>query len=129
MATSGCLVTSVAMVATHYGKSLTPAQIANSSVFASGDLSYSLNVNGIGINRSPACYSGSCLESVLSEGRPVIVRLKAANSAGTHFIVVLEKKDGNFIMHDPVVDNGNYKKLTDYYSLDRITRVDRVNVN
>jgi peptidoglycan hydrolase CwlO-like protein len=128
IASSGCLVTSVAMISTHYGKSLTPAQIASSSAFAGGDLSYTINVNGVTVSRNPVCSSSSCLDSELANGKPVIVRLRAANSAGTHFIVILEKKDGQYIMHDPVIDHGNYKNFSDHYSLASISRVDRVAV-
>lgn len=129
IASSGCLVTSVAMVTTHYGKKLTPADIASSSVFAGGDLNFSISVNGVSINRSSACSSSSCLDSALADGKPVIVRLRAANSAGTHFIVILKKEDGKYIMHDPVTPNGHDKNFTDYYSLGAITRVDKVSVN
>lgn len=129
MATSGCLATSVAMIATHYGKSLNPAQIASSSVFASGDLSKSIVVNGVTINRSDACYSSSCLDSVLSEGKPVIVKIvQTGSSSGYHFIVIKEKKDGKYIMHDPVIENGNDKNFEDHYSLGSIKRIDKVSV-
>lgn len=130
MASSGCLVTSVAMVATHYGKSLTPAQIASSSVFASGDLNKVIEVNGITISRSDACYSSSCLDSVLAEGRPAIIKIAmSGSSSGYHFIVIKEKKDGNYIMNDPVIENGYDKVFTEHYSLGNIKRVDRVSVN
>ena len=129
MASSGCLVTSVAMVATHYGKSLNPAQIASSSVFASGDLSKSIVVNGVTINRSDACYSSSCLDSVLSENKPAIIKIvQTGSSSGYHFIVIKEKKDGKYIMNDPVIENGNNKNFEDHYSLGSIKRVDRVSV-
>jgi peptidoglycan hydrolase CwlO-like protein len=130
VAQAGCLITSVAMVSTHYGKSLTPGQIAsNSSVFAGADMKHSWSVNGVSINLNTACSSSSCLDSVLEGGNPAVVRLTAANFAGTHFIVILEKKDGQYIMHDPAMANGNDKKFTDHYALGSITRVDRVSVN
>lgn len=129
MAEAGCLVTSVAMVASHYDKSLTPGQIASSnSPFNGADLKFSWSINGVTIERSPSCYSSSCLDNVLESGEPAIVRLKAANFAGTHFIVITSKKDGKYIMHDPAMNNGNDKVFTDSYALNLITRVDRVSV-
>jgi len=127
MASSGCLATSVAMVATHYGKSLDPAQVANSSVFASGDLGKNITVNGVNISRTAASCgkSISCLDSVLAEGKPVIIRLFDGNN---HFIVIKEKKDGQYIMHDPAIENGNDKNFTDHYSLSDISRIDRVSI-
>jgi peptidoglycan hydrolase CwlO-like protein len=129
LAEAGCLVTSVAMVTSHYDKTLTPAQIARStSVFQGAGLEFNMTVNGVTVNRSPACSSSSCLDDVLDDDRPAIVRIRAANFAGTHFVVITEKKDGNYIMHDPAIANGHDKKFTDYYSLSDITRVDRVSV-
>lgn len=129
MASSGCLVTSVAMVATHYGKSLNPSQIASSSVFASGDLNKTIEVNGVKITRESVCSSNSCLDSALAEGKPVIIKLaQTGSSSGYHFIVIKEKKDGNYIMHDPVIENGNDKNFGDHYSLGNIRRVDKVSV-
>jgi ABC-type bacteriocin/lantibiotic exporter with double-glycine peptidase domain len=127
MASSGCLATSVAMVTTHYGKSLDPSQVASSSVFASGDLGKNITVNGVNISRTSASCgsSSSCLYSVLAEGKPVIVRLFYGNN---HFIVIKEKKDGNYIMHDPALANGNDRNFTDSYSLSDISRIDRVSV-
>ncbi|MBU1033597.1 C39 family peptidase [Patescibacteria group bacterium] len=127
MASSGCLATSVAMMATHYGKSLTPAQIASSSVFASGDLGKNITVNGVSISRSGASCgtSASCLDSILNEGKPVIVRLFYGNN---HFIVIKEKRDGNYIMHDPAIENGNDLNFTEHYSLSDISRIDKTTV-
>jgi hypothetical protein len=79
------------------------------------------------MSRTPACSGSSCLDSELEGGRPVIVRL--INQYGTHFVVIKEKKDGSYIMHDPVIKDGHDLKFTDHYSLGSITRVDRVSVN
>lgn len=129
---SGCLLTSVAMIATHYGKSLTPAQIANVSPFAGGDLLSIIYVNGVTISRSQGVSCGTsttCLDSVLSEGKPVIVKIPMPGSpSGYHFLVIKEKKDGQYIMHDPDLENGNDKNFTDYHSLANIKRIDRVSV-
>lgn len=129
LASSGCLVTSVAMVASHYGKNVTPITIgSSSSPFAGGDLRYTISVPEATITRSPICSSSSCLDSALSEGKPVIVRLRAANSAGTHFIVILKKEGDKYIMHDPAIANGGNLSFTDHYSLAIISRVDKVSV-
>lgn len=129
VAQAGCLITSMAMIATHYGKSLDPGQITtNTSIFqGAGLLSQGAwTVNGVTMARNPVCNSSSCLDEELEGGRPAIVRINT--TAGTHFVVILKKEGDSYIMHDPVIANGHDRKFTDHYSLGSITRVDRVSV-
>jgi peptidoglycan hydrolase CwlO-like protein len=133
VATAGCLVTSVAMVITHYkGQVINPGDIANNSVFDGADIKTNIVVNGITVNRSRGVSCGtssSCLDSELADGRPVIVKINAPSISGDHFLVILEKKDGKYIMHDPLIPNGHDLSFTDYHSLSGITRIDRISVN
>lgn len=133
MANVGCLVTAVAMITSHYGKTLTPAQIAASSnPFASGTAgmlwTWLGSVNGVTANRTRVGYNASALDAELSAGKPVIVRITAANSVGTHFVVITEKVDGKYMMKDPYESDGNNIPFTDKHSLSQITAVDRVTV-
>jgi peptidoglycan hydrolase CwlO-like protein len=138
MANVGCLVTSAAMVASHYGKSLTPGDIAASSnpfEYDTADMRFNWlgSVNGAAVSRSAHSCSGSgCLsiiDSELSANRPVIVRITASNVAGTHFIVISKKEGDNYIMKDPFEADGNNISFTSKHSISSITRVDKVSVN
>lgn len=129
----GCLVTSIAMVTSHYGKTLTPAQIAGSSnpfFYNTADMlwTWSGPVNGVTATRSRVGYSVAALDAELASGRPAIVRITAANSVGTHFVVITKKQDGVYLMKDPYEADGNDIPFTDKHSLSQITAVDRVTV-
>ena len=130
MAEYGCLVTSMAMVTSHYGKDLTPGQIADSTspfVFPTAYMIQGTwNVNGVSTTRTRVGYSVSTLDSELSAGRPVIVGI---GSGPDHFIVIKEKKDGNYIMHDPFMPDGANRPLTDKYSVSDISTLRLVSFN
>ena len=133
MAEVGCLITSVAMITSHYGKTLTPAQIAGSSnpfFYNTADMlwTWSGSVNGVTATRTRVGYNVTALDAELATGRPAIVRITAGNSVGTHFLVITKKEDGKYIMKDPYEANGNNIPFTDKHSLSQITAVDRVTV-
>lgn len=138
MANVGCLVTSSAMIASHYGKSLTPGDIAASSnpfEYDTADMRFNWlgSVNGATVSRSAnSCSGNSCLsiiDSELSANRPVIVRITASNVAGTHFIVITKKEGDNYLMKDPFEADGNNISFTSKHSIGSMTRVDKVTVN
>jgi Uncharacterized protein conserved in bacteria len=123
----GCLVNSVAMIASHYGKNIKPIDIAiNPSAFVPGTgyLLHSFSVNGISITINSA--SKDKLDSELAAGRPVIAGLY---SGPDHFIVILRKEGGNYIMHDPFMENGSARPLTDKYSISNINSLRFVQFN
>lgn len=138
IASVGCLVTSAAMIATHYGKSITPRDIAQSSApfdYDTADMRFSWSdaVNGTKVSRtSYGCNGSGCLSIIDSEllaNRPVIVRINAANFVGTHFIVITKKDGDNYIMKDPYESDGNNISFTSKHSISSLSRVDRVTVN
>lgn len=130
MAEYGCLVTSMAMISTHFGKSLTPGQIASSSnpfwLNTAYMLQGSWSVNGVTMNRTRVGYSSSNLDSALDSGSPIIVGIGAGPD---HFLVITEKKDGKYIMRDPFTENGKDIPFSDKYSLGSISAIDKVSVN
>lgn len=129
MADYGCLVTSVAMMATHAGKSLKPSDIANTpSAFFSPNadtalLYWSFSVNGISVNLNQV--SVSSLDQKLASG-PVIVGLY---SGPDHYIVLKSGSGGNYIMNDPFLENGGDRNFTDKYSVSNISVVFTVSFN
>lgn len=127
MAEYGCLVTSVSMIASHYGKNIKPNDIAvNPTAFVPGTgyLYHTFSANGVNVTLSLA--SKSILDSELSAGRPVIAGLY---SGPDHFIVILRKDGDKYIMNDPFLENGSEKVLTDKYSVSDITSLRLVSFN
>ncbi len=127
---AGCLITSSAMIATHYKRNLTPADIDSDP--SAGWLSMVITVNGTTITRTsigadPTNVNTTIanIDSELSAGRPVIVGL-----IGPHFIVLRSGSNGNYKMNDPLgKDNGYDKDFSSQYSLSSIVDVERVTVN
>jgi peptidoglycan hydrolase CwlO-like protein len=123
MADYGCLVTSVAMMATHAGKNLKPSDIANTpSAFFSPNsdtalLYWQFSVNGMNVNLNSV--SVSELDQKLSSG-PVIVGLF---SGPDHYIVLKSGSGGNYVMNDPFMENGGDKNFGDKYSVSNIKMV------
>lgn len=132
MSEFGCLVSSMAMVATHYGKSLDPGNIAASSSPFFGSTAFMIQgtwtANGVTTTRTRIGYSSSSVDSELEAGRPVVVGLYSSSNP-SHFIVIKGKDDRGYIMHDPFMENGGDRPLTDKYSVSNIKTVDRVQVN
>lgn len=123
----GCLVSSISMIASHNGKNVKPSDIAaNSSAFVNGTgyLLWQFSVNGINVSVSSS--SKSNLDSLLSTGKPVIAGLYGGPD---HFIVILRKEGNNYIMHDPFMENGSNRPLTDKYNVSDITSLRLVSFN
>lgn len=120
----GCLVTSTAMIWKKHGADVTPLTIANNSSFFSLNTAYMILPTP-----APPGYKsetfGADLELIdkeLSEGRPVIVRLRVYfTGVGTHFIVLKSGSDGDYVMNDPLYQAD--MKFNDKYSTSQITSV------
>jgi hypothetical protein len=114
------------MVGSHYGTSFKPGDIAqNSSAFVPGQgyLYHDFEVAGTHVTITNA--SASQLDIQLASG-PVIAGLY---SGPDHFIVIVKKEGGNYIMHDPFLENGGNRPLTDKYSVGDITSLRLVSFN
>ena len=123
LASDGCLVTSMAMIFTHYGRKITPVDInSNSSNFASYYPAYLLFT--ISAGGSTAQRVGQSLDSVLSSGDPAVVGVNAMG--GTHFVVVKSGSNGSYTMHDPYLPNGRDVNFTDHYSVGSIFSIQKV---
>ncbi len=124
LASDGCLITSMAMVMTHYGYSdVNPETINdNSNNFATyypAYLSYTIYVDGITATRKT-----TSIDATLATGNPVVVGLHAYG--GTHFVVLTSGKGGNYLMRDPYIANGKDISFTDHYSVKNIYEINRV---
>ena len=98
----GCLLTDIAMVATHYGVAINPGEIAmNPSYFTSGGLMYNsaFSIPGhlVGIYSNP---SNAFISSQLASGGVVIVGMYI--SGGTHFVTLRANRGAyDYWMNDP----------------------------
>jgi peptidoglycan hydrolase CwlO-like protein len=129
MADYGCLVTSVAMMSSHFGHDIKPSDIANTpSAFFSPNtdtalLYWQFTVNGTGVNLTS--HSKSQLDLLLASG-PVIVGLY---SGPDHYIVLKSGTNGNYIMNDPFLENGGSKNFADKYSVGNISQIFTISFN
>ena len=128
IASDGCLVTSMAMIYTHYlhNNSVTPLTIdGNPSNFAPYYPAY-LN-RTIVANGTTSTRISSEIDSVLSSGNPVVVGIRYSNG-DTHFVVLISGSNGNYTMNDPFTPNGHKISFQDHYSLGSIYEIDRVSI-
>lgn len=127
IASDGCLVTSMAMVYTHYShRSVTPQTInSNSGNFASyfpAYLKYTITADGATSNRV-----GSIIDSTLSSGDPVVAGVSYdGGPIPDHFVVLISGSSGNYKMNDPFTPNGHNISFTDHYSVGSIREIDKV---
>jgi peptidoglycan hydrolase CwlO-like protein len=127
LASDGCLVTSMAMVMTHYGyRKVTPVTInsnpANFATYYPAYLLYTIEVDGVSATRKSAS-----IDATLATGNPVIVGINAYG--GTHFVVLVSGSKGNYIMRDPYLEDGKDVSFTAHYSLRSIFSITKVVIN
>jgi peptidoglycan hydrolase CwlO-like protein len=125
IASDGCLLTSMAMIYTHFGhRSVNPLTInSNSSNFASYYPAY-LN-RTIVADGSTSSRISSVIDGELSSGRPVVVGI---GSGPSHFVVLISGSGGDYKMNDPFVPNGHNINFIDHYSLNSISEIDRISI-
>jgi peptidoglycan hydrolase CwlO-like protein len=110
----GCLITSIAMVYKAEGKDITPKDIAKDTSRFWYNTAWMLRPwEGPG-DFTPI--SKSSIDANLKK-RPVIVGVYAG-AYGTHFVVLAEKDEDNYIMYDPWY--GPDLDFSDYYSFPQI---------
>ena len=132
MAGYGCLITSLAMVASHYGhKDILPSDIATSGGdnFAVGTamLRYNIDVKGVSIGRSRIGSSSGSIPSTITD--PVIVGISYdGGPLPDHFVVLMSGSNGDYTMNDPYTANGHAIAFTSHYSLGSIVEVDSVSM-
>ena len=127
LASDGCLVTSMAMIYTHYGhRSVTPQTINSiSSNFASYYPAYlkkNIYADGVSSNRIYAD-----IDSTLAGGDPMVVGISYdSGPLADHFVVFVSGSGGNYTMKDPFTPNGNNISFNERYPGARIVETERV---
>jgi hypothetical protein len=129
IASDGCLMTSMAMVYTHYGhKDVNPLSInAVSGNFAgipAALLKKSIVANGVSADRVSAS-----IDSTLASGNPVIVGISYDSGPyPDHFLVLISGSNGDYQMNDPYTPNGHNIAFTSKYSVSSIREIDKVSI-
>jgi len=132
IAADGCLMTSMAMIYTHYGhKDVTPLSINSNSGNFSGIpaalLDFSVSANGVSSTRSRLGSSSAAIPSTISD--PVIVGISYDGGPyPDHFVVLISGSSGNYQMNDPFTPNGHDIPFTSKYSMGSIVEVDNVSM-
>lgn len=127
IASDGCLMTSIAMVYTHYGhRDVTPLSINSISSNFSGIppalLRFSVTANGVSSQRVSAD-----IDSTLAGGNPVIVGISYDGGPyPDHFVVFVSGSNGDYTMNDPFTPNGHNISFRGRYPSVRIVEVDKV---
>lgn len=126
IAEAGCLMTSLAMVLTHYGHHVTPLDVNAPGNFFSSTayLLFTVHIAGTTATRVSAA-----IDSTLSSGNPVIVGISYdGGPLADHFVVLTSGSGGNYTMNDPFTPNGHQIPFTSHYSLNSIVEVERVSI-
>lgn len=129
IASDGCLLTSMAMIYTHYGhKSVTPLIInGNPSNFASYEPAWLLKT--IVADGASSTRVGSQIDSELGAGRPVIVGISYdGGPLADHFVVLISGSGGSYQMNDPFTPNGHNISFTSHYAVGSIREIDRISI-
>ncbi len=128
LADSGCLMTSVAMVYTHYGhKDVTPQSVNSNSSNFGGIPPALLKFNNISVNGISSSRVSASIDSELAGGNPVIVGISYDGGQWPdHFVVLVSGSGGNYMMNDPYTPNGHNISFTGHYSVGSIVEVDKV---
>ncbi len=124
---AGCLVTSMAMVMTHYGyKSVTPVTInSNPSNFSAFGPLLLKTIYAAGVSATRVDVT---IDAVLATGNPVIVGLHPTRGA-THFLVLTSGSKGSYMMRDPWTSGGKDIPFSSHYSLATVYEVNKVVIN
>lgn len=129
LASDGCLVTSMAMVYTHFGhRGVTPLTI-NSNPFNFASYYPAFLNKTIVADGTTSTRISSSIDSELSAGRPVIVGISYdGGPMPDHFLVLISGSNGNYKMNDPYTPNAHNIPFTDHYSVGSIREIDKINM-
>ncbi len=126
IAEAGCLMTSMAMVISHYGHTVTPLDVNAPGNFFSSTayMLFTIHVAG-----TTATRVSSAIDSTLSGGNPVIVGISYdGGPIADHFVVLISGSGGSYMMNDPFTPNGHNIPFTSHYSLGSIVEIERVSI-
>lgn len=112
----GCAITSLSMVFTKHGESITPGRLASQPIFYRDLIVWPQSWKSLSVEGSTAhgVVSWSNIDKQLKEDNPVIVFVRAAAGKG-HYVVVVgkDKKSNNkYVVHDPLFGSNIFLETT-----------------
>lgn len=112
----GCAITSLSMVFTKHGESITPGRLASQPIFYRDLIVWPQSWKSLSVEGSTAhgTVSWSNIDKQLEEGNPVIVFVRASAGKG-HYVVVVgkDKKSNNkYVVHDPLFGSNIFLETT-----------------
>lgn len=129
LASDGCLVTSMAMIYTHYGhRSVTPSTINgipdNFASYYPAWLKKDIVADG-----TPSTRVYASIDEQLQTGHPVIVGISYdSGNLADHFLVLISGSNGDYMMNDPYTPNGHNISFRGRYPYEKIVEVEKVNM-
>lgn len=133
----GCAVSSVAMVFTKMGDSITPLKLVKKPIYTQGglivwpDSSFGNKVS-LTSGTSHGNIKWKTIDSQLAKGNPVIVYIKKNRGSGGHYVVIHHKESstGKYVVHDPYFGANIYldtsRALVGAMGTDSSTTVDQM---
>jgi len=102
----GCAVSSVAMVFTYQGSSITPKSLAEKDQYFQWDLiAWPNSWKGISLSANGSSHGNinwSVINKEIEKNNPVIVYIGKKGGKGGHYVVIHNKdKKGRYVVHDP----------------------------
>jgi len=129
----GCAVASVAMALKKNGANIDPGRLAREKIFYYDLIKWPGSWSS-GITLASSTVHGninwSKIDSSIKEGTPVIVYIKKTNGTGGHYVVIYNKDDKDYIVHDPYFGANLYlgtsKALVGKIGKDSGVRIDQM---
>ncbi len=127
MATSGCFITSMAMLLKSYGKEVTPATLATDDTILEGIF---LNASAAASKYALKCLDGcssstwgnfnkNTVNSYLDASKPVIFGIQTSGGR-THFVLAIGRIGDNYYVLDPIYNVSQGKAVNVQASIDYI---------
>lgn len=116
----GCAITSVAMVLTNHGYTITPKKLAKEPIFYYDLIMWPSRWGSVTCVNCPPRHTSSFdwfrLDRELGAGNPVIIFVRADGRGAGHYVVAHHKtSDGRYVVHDPLFGANIYLDSTRVY--------------
>jgi peptidoglycan hydrolase CwlO-like protein len=130
----GCALTSVSMVFKYYGASINPGAMAKQKIYYYDLIKWPGSWSSPSIKLSSSISHGNInlktVDSEISQGHAVIVYIRKTNGRGGHYVVIHNKDDKDYIVHDPYFGPNLYlgtsRALVGKLGADSGTKVDQM---
>lgn len=130
----GCALTSVSMTFKYYGASIDPGKMAKQKIYYYDLIKWPASWSPPAIELISSINHGNInwktIDSEISKGHVVIVYIKKTNGRGGHYVVIHNKDNKDYIVHDPYFGPNLYlgtsRALVGKLGADSGTKVDQM---